>query len=159
MAISITGSSSISHRVSTTITASPPATAPISTMASATLMARSSMWPARQNVQVAEAVPTLPCTLLVAMAETGSTPTASSAGTVISPPPPAIASTNPAASAATHNIATACGPNSANNAAPPRGRCYRPRWPPGPGRRGRPTPIDCQPRPTVATFAINGGKS
>ena len=97
-------------------------------MTSANLMACRSMRPARQKVQVAEAVPTLPCTLLVAMAETGSIPAASSAGTVISPPPPAIASTNPAASAAAHNSATACGPNSANNPAPPRGGRYRPDW-------------------------------
>src|SRR5690554_2342370 len=42
------------------------------------------------------AVPTTDCTLLVAMAAIGGSPTESSAGRAIRPPPPAMASTKPA---------------------------------------------------------------
>src|SRR4051794_14323489 len=55
---------------------------------------------------VAEAVPKMPCSLLVPSAATGGNPASSRAGMVISPPPPAIESTKPAAKAAKASMMT-----------------------------------------------------
>ena len=50
-------------------------------------------------VTAAVSVPKLPCSLLVAMAWTGGTPTSSRAGMTSNPPPPARVSRNPATNA------------------------------------------------------------
>ncbi|MNL14685.1 hypothetical protein D3C87_1356400 [compost metagenome] len=96
MPISSTGSRIISQRASTRVTAKAPSPAPTPTNARGQRIRRKSTRPLRQKFHRAEAVPTLPCTLLVAMAATGFSPTDSSAGKEISPPPPAMASIKPA---------------------------------------------------------------
>src|SRR5262249_24225041 len=56
------------------------------------------------KASVAEAVPKVPASLLVATAATGSSPASASAGSVRRPPPPAMASTKPEAKPARANM-------------------------------------------------------
>src|SRR5690606_7126658 len=109
MPISSTGSRIISQRVSTRVTAKAPSPDPTATSASGQRIRRKSTLPLRQKFHRALAVPTLPGTLLVAMAATGFSPTDNRAGSEISPPPPAMASMKPAITDATPNRAMISG--------------------------------------------------
>ena len=64
----------------------------------------------RIKYRLAEKEPPTDCSLLVASACAGGTPTASRAGTVSSPPPPAMESINPASSATANNTPSISGP-------------------------------------------------
>ena len=77
-----------------TITA--PSAAPAKVQPIIAAMSRGFTSPPRVNFSAAEKDPKLDCSLLVASASAGDSPAHSSAGTVSSPPPPAMASTKPA---------------------------------------------------------------
>ncbi|MNK65284.1 hypothetical protein D3C87_845720 [compost metagenome] len=118
MPISRTGSRIISHRESTSVTAKAPSPAPIATRARGQRISLKSTRPLRQKFHRALAVPTLPCTLLVAMAATGFSPTDSRAGSEISPPPPAMASMKPAMTEASPRRAMISGVSSGTRNTP-----------------------------------------
>ena len=99
MATSSVGIAASSRAVGSSLTAIAPPMPPTKATVAMGKASRQSMRRAWAKVQVADAAPTAPCTLLVATALTGSKPKTSKAGTVMRPPPPAMASTQPAAMA------------------------------------------------------------
>ena len=79
----------------TACTNNAPPIAPRNTSTIASLFVFQSIWPNRWKLVIAIPVPNTDCNLLVASAFTGGKPAVSSAGIMIKPPPPAIASMKP----------------------------------------------------------------
>ena len=99
MAISIQGMMFFKASGDILLMARAPAIDPAHEKMTAGYIFRQLISPAREKLMVEAAEPNIAWSLLVAMAETGGRPANRRAGTVINPPPPAMASKKPAANA------------------------------------------------------------